>query len=153
MIKEVIGKARSSKNDMIAENSSIIVLSQDGGATECPNCIVKNGVSTGYYKDGGSVPFTGGVCPVCGGSGKIISQNKKEVNCTYRYVSNNMIFNNRIGVSTDTQYLIFIKKENILEFELDKRIQFEFNGNNFEISENGIKNDPFRDYIRFAIRG
>ena len=153
MIKSLLGDARSLKNDMIAEESSKIILTQNVGVEECYNCIVRNGLSTGYYNtETGKTPFDG-TCPISNGNGKIESEFKKEIDCTYRYVSNNITFNQRIGVSTDTQYLIFLKKENIQEFDLTKRIHFEFNNETFEISENGIKNDEFRDYIRFAIKG
>lgn len=37
----------------------------------CNNCFVVNGVSMGVYKKGGPKPFTGKICPVCNGRGKI----------------------------------------------------------------------------------
>lgn len=41
--------------------------------TGCPNCIVNNatGKSTNKYNNTGTIPFMHGVCPMCGGDGKI----------------------------------------------------------------------------------
>ncbi len=60
----------------------------DSTESVCNNCIVDTlkKTSTGYYKSGGSIPFTNGqICPNCNGAGLILNENEVSLNLAIIY--------------------------------------------------------------------
>jgi hypothetical protein len=57
------------------------LLYGDTKFTECPNCVwsVFNKRSSNVYKADGPIPFTTGVCPYCGGAGRLTETSKEDL--------------------------------------------------------------------------
>jgi hypothetical protein len=60
-------------DDGIANFGKTCLLVYPQRATQCPNCVWDSLAkkSKNIYKPGGPIPFTTGLCPVCGGNGLI----------------------------------------------------------------------------------
>ncbi|MCK9279275.1 MAG: hypothetical protein M0P71_01415 [Melioribacteraceae bacterium] len=66
--------------------SIILVNEEDGGF--CNNCFYdhKNKSSSGQYNGTGPSSFTGAICPVCNGRGKIIIETQKTIQAVAKWI-------------------------------------------------------------------
>jgi hypothetical protein len=76
-IDELFRDAVEGLVDDLSQKSTFRIIYPATGSL-CPNCIYdpRTGASTGTYNSSGPRPFTGKVCPVCEGAGKITTQRK-----------------------------------------------------------------------------
>jgi hypothetical protein len=69
----------------LSQRSKCIVVTENNNA--CPNCIydAQTNASSGRYRPGGPTPFTGKVCPVCKGKGKVVTVVQLQIPANVRW--------------------------------------------------------------------
>ncbi len=135
-IKQFKGFVKGIREDLGRD----VILHIPGPKVKCPNCLFDpvNKKSTNVYSPSSpfpsttnyngqtitaSIPFTGGLCPVCNGTGQTTTETTKIVQCLIRYLK-----------ARQRQFLIAgVETEN--DFRLKADIKFEADFNSARIIE------------------
>jgi hypothetical protein len=72
---------------LVDDLSQNVVLHTEDVDSQCTNCIYDHvhKCSSGKYNGSGPQPFSGGICPVCNGSGKITTATTQTIKCTVNW--------------------------------------------------------------------
>lgn len=72
---------------LITDLGTPVKLIFEESVEKCPNCEYDpvHKASSGRYNGTGPKQFSGGICPVCNGDGKIYTEVEKNLNCTVNW--------------------------------------------------------------------
>lgn len=91
--------------DLLLEDNALTVpcllVYGDTKYMECPNCVLNmaNGRSSGLYKVGGPIQFSGGICPFCNNEGRIAETSQDSVYLALIFDSKDWIRWNKQSIS------------------------------------------------------
>jgi hypothetical protein len=133
---------------LIADLGKTISIFSSSNEKFCNNCVYDriNKCSSGNYNGIGPKPFSGIMCPVCNGSGKISNNSSKNITAICRWVrfSSNDEMNKKEKYGIEEERFLMVKTKVVFYDEIKNAEYFIYDGERFRLKniiKRGMKSD------------